>query len=92
MTEGAPLYFIIRAEPAPLVDLSVGVTIAYGGCDLVQRSEAVTIPSSHSSITLKVPSSRAAGCTVVVTLAASESYRGSGLPTARRPALSSSRR
>ncbi|MDE0229841.1 MAG: hypothetical protein OXJ62_13395, partial [Spirochaetaceae bacterium] len=48
VTEGDSLHFSIRAEPAPPADLTVAVTIAYGGCGLAQTSKPVTIAAGAS--------------------------------------------
>ncbi|MDE0025387.1 MAG: hypothetical protein OXP69_13340 [Spirochaetaceae bacterium] len=81
VTEGDSLRFSIRAEPAPPADLTVAVTIAYGGCGLAQTSKPVTIAAGasravDSSTTLTVKTDgAAAGCTVTATIAGGEGYR-----------------
>ncbi len=75
VTAGEPLQFSVRAEPAPAADLTVRVTIAYGGCGVAQLSTSVTIGAGDSSTTLTVPTGGAAGCTVRATIAAGQGYR-----------------
>jgi len=75
MTEGGPLYFSVRADPAPRTDLTVGVTISYGGCDQEPSSQSVTIAAGESSATLQVPTSGTAGCIVTATIADGGGYR-----------------
>ena len=75
LTEGEPLNLGIRAEPAPRTDLTVAVTITYGGCALQQSSLSVTIPAGDSRTMLAVPTAGAAGCTVTAAIAAGEGYR-----------------
>ena len=75
VTEGGPLDFSIAARPAPRTDLTVVVTVAYGGCDVAQSSKSVTIAAGDSSTTLTVHTSGAAGCTVTATIAGGQGYR-----------------
>ena len=75
--EGSPLQFLVRADPAPAADLTVGVSVS--GCELKQAPDSVTIAAGESGATLTVPTSGAGagtdGCTVTATLAAGEGYR-----------------
>jgi len=75
-TAGSSLSFRVRAQPAPRTNLTVGVTIAYAGCDVARSSESVTIAAGDSSTTLTVKTDgAAAGCTVTATIAGGEGYR-----------------
>ena len=75
VAENQQLHFRVRAEPAPRVDLTVGVTIAYRGCQLAQSSVSATIAAGNSYTTLTVPTEGAAGCTVTATIADGDGYR-----------------
>ena len=79
VAKGSPLKFLVRAEPAPEADLTVGVTIASPGCTLTQAPKSVTIDAGKTQATLSVPTSGAGvgaeGCTVTATIAAGEGYQ-----------------
>ena len=78
--EGDPLTFLVRADPAPSVDLTVGVKItSSSGCTLPQAPQSVTIYAGKMEAALTVPTSGAAAgekaCTVTATIAAGAGYR-----------------
>ncbi|MDE2895146.1 MAG: hypothetical protein OXN87_07110, partial [Chloroflexota bacterium] len=76
MTAGSSLSFHVQAQPAPRTNLTVGVAIAYAGCDVPRSSKSVTISAGDSSTTLTVKTDgAAAGCTVTATIAGGEGYR-----------------
>ena len=79
VTEGNPLKFLVRADPAPPADLPVGVTIKPAGCELTEAPTSVTIDAGKTEATLTVPTSGAGvgadGCSVTATIADGEGYR-----------------
>lgn len=78
VTEGAPLQFHVRADPAPREDLAVSVAIASSGCELAQSRASVTITAGASLATLQVPTADvdvgAEGCEVTATIAPGKRY------------------
>ena len=78
VAEGSPLEFLVRADPAPSADLTVGVKITSSGCELRQAPKSVRVSAGKKSATLTVPTSGAgvaAECTVTATIAAGAGYR-----------------
>jgi len=78
VTAGASPQFRISANPAPLADLAVTVTITAPGCVLAQSSASVPIAAGASHATLTVPTGGVAaganGCVVTATIAAGDGY------------------
>jgi hypothetical protein len=78
VTAGNPLQFLIRAEPPPPADLTIGVTITSDDCELPPAPESATIAGGDSEATLTVQTTgvviAADGCTVQATIAPGEGY------------------
>ena len=80
VTAGNPLQFLIRAEPPPPADLTIGVTIAPVDCELQlpPAPESATIAGGDSEATLTVQTTgvviAADGCTVQATIEPGEGY------------------
>ena len=78
VTAGNPLQFLIRAEPPPPADLTIGVTITSDDCELPPAPESATIAGGDSEATLTVQTTgvviAADGCTVQATIARGEGY------------------
>ena len=79
VAEGSSLKFMVRADPAPAADLTVGVRITPSGCELAQAPKSVTVSAGKTSATLTVPTSGASveaeGCTVTAMISAGNGYR-----------------
>ena len=79
VTEGKPLEFLVRADPAPSADLTVGVDIASPGCELTRAPESVKIAAGKKEATLSVPTEGAGvgtdGCTVTAKIKAGKGYQ-----------------
>ncbi len=83
----SPLWFVVRAAPAPRADLVVGVTIKQSGCELTNAPTSVTIAAGKKEAMLQVQAAAAGvgpeGCTVTAAIAAGEGYRKGDAASAR---------
>ena len=79
VTEGKPLQFLVRADPAPSADLTVGVDIASPGCELTRAPKSVKVAAGKKEATLSVPTEGAGvgtdGCTVTAKIKAGNGYQ-----------------
>ncbi|MDE0027640.1 MAG: hypothetical protein OXP69_24765 [Spirochaetaceae bacterium] len=89
---GAPLQFLVRADPAPAAELTVAVTITSAGCTLTHAPTPVTIPAGRNEapLTVTTRSDAVAGadeCTVTAAIPAGEGYGVSAAATSARVTL-----